>query len=515
MKILRGLFRLVFSRFTLALCSLALQIAIIFIGLSFFSEYIVWLFGGFTTLSIIVVIYILNKNQNPSYKIAWIIPILALPVLGVLLYLFVHTQVGVKAIHRRLLEERKMTKKFLVQNGEVVREIKKQDELMASTVHYMHQVAGFPVYRGLNTCYFPFGEDKYQDLLGELKKAKKFIFLEYFIIGRGKMWDSILEILKEKVKENVEVRVMYDGMCSIVLLPYDYPKQLKKMGILCKEFMPIKPVVSTHQNNRDHRKICVIDGRVAYTGGVNLADEYINQKERFGVWKDNAVKIEGEAVDNFTIMFLEMWNVDSISGYEEYGKYLGHSREVSELKMDGYVIPFGDSPLDNQAIGENIYLDILNQAKKYVHIMTPYLVLDYSLMSALIHAAQRGVDVVIMMPHIPDKKLIYYLGRSYYADLIQNGVKIYEYTPGFVHAKMMVSDDEKAVVGSINLDYRSLYLHFECACLFYQTKAISHMENDFQETLKQCQKIQLSDVFHYPLWKRAVGRVLRFFSPLL
>ena len=457
----------------------------------------------------------MNKNQNPSYKIAWIIPILALPVLGVLLYLFVHTQVGVKAIHRRLLEERKMTKKFLVQNGEVVREIKKQDELMASTVYYMHQVAGFPVYRGLNTCYFPFGEDKYQDLLVELKKAKKFIFLEYFIIGRGKMWDSILEILKEKVKENVEVRVMYDGMCSIVLLPYDYPKQLKKMGILCKEFMPIKPVVSTHQNNRDHRKICVIDGRVAYTGGVNLADEYINQKERFGVWKDNAVKIEGEAVDNFTIMFLEMWNVDSISGYEEYGKYLGYSREVSELKMDGYVIPFGDSPLDNQAIGENIYLDILNQAKKYVHIMTPYLVLDYSLMSALIHAAQRGVDVVIMMPHIPDKKLIYYLGRSYYADLIQNGVKIYEYTPGFVHAKMMVSDDEKAVVGSINLDYRSLYLHFECACLFYQTKAISHMENDFQETLKQCQKIQLSDVFHYPLWKRAVGRVLRFFSPLL
>ena len=515
MKILHGLFRLVFSRFTLALCSLALQIAIIFIGLSFFSEYIVWLFGGFTTLSIIVVIYILNKNQNPSYKIAWIIPILALPVLGVLLYLFVHTQVGVKAIHRRLLEERKMTKKFLVQNGVVVRKIKKQDELMASTVHYMHQVAGFPVYRGLNTCYFPFGEDKYQDLLMELKKAKKFIFLEYFIIGRGKMWDSILEILKEKVKENVEVRVMYDGMCSIVLLPYDYPKQLKKMGILCKEFMPIKPVVSTHQNNRDHRKICVIDGRVAYTGGVNLADEYINQKERFGVWKDNAVKIEGEAVDNFTIMFLEMWNVDSTSGYEEYGKYLGYSREVSELKMDGYVIPFGDSPLDNQAIGENIYLDILNQAKKYVHIMTPYLVLDYSLMSALIHAAQRGVDVVIMMPHIPDKKLIYYLGRSYYADLIQNGVKIYEYTPGFVHAKMMVSDDEKAVVGSINLDYRSLYLHFECACLFYQTKAISHMESDFQETLKQCQKIQLSDVFHYPLWKRAVGRVLRFFSPLL
>lgn len=514
MKILHGLFRLVFSRFTLALCSLALQIAIIFIGLSFFSEYIVWLFGGFTTLSIIVVIYILNKNQNPSYKIAWIIPILALPVLGVLLYLFVHTQVGVKAIHRRLLEERKMTKKFLVQNGEVVRKIKKQDELMASTVHYMHQVAGFPVYRGLNTCYFPFGKDKYQDLLMELKKAKKFIFLEYFIIGRGKMWDSILEILKEKVKENVEVRVMYDGMCSIVLLPYDYPKQLKKMGILCKEFMPIKPVVSTHQNNRDHRKICVIDGRVAYTGGVNLADEYINQKERFGVWKDNAVKIEGEAVDNFTIMFLEMWNVDSISGYEEYGKYLGHSRETFQTQ-DGYVIPFGDSPLDNQAIGENIYLDILNQAKKYVHIMTPYLVLDYSLMSALIHAAQRGVDVVIMMPHIPDKKLIYYLGRSYYADLIQNGVKIYEYTPGFVHAKMMVSDDEKAVVGSINLDYRSLYLHFECTCLFYQTKAISHMENDFQETLKQCQKIQLSDVFHYPLWKRAVGRVLRFFSPLL
>ena len=515
MKLLRGLFRIVFSRFTFAICSLALQIAVIFIAIAFFSEYIVWLFGGFTTLSVIVVIYILNKNQNPSYKIAWIIPILSLPVLGVLLYLFVHTQVGVKAVHRRLLEERNITRKFLLQNREVTREVAKQDELVATSLHYIHQVADFPVYRALNTSYFPFGEDQYHDLLKELKKAKKFIFLEYFIVERGEMWNSILEILKEKVKENVEVRVMYDGMCSIVLLPYDYPKQLKKLGILCKEFMPIKPVVSTLQNNRDHRKICVIDGKVAYTGGVNLADEYINKKERFGVWKDNAVKIEGEAVDNFTVMFLEMWNVDSLTGHEEYGKYLGRSREVNGSKMDGYVIPFGDSPLDNQTIGENVYLDILNQAKKYVHIMTPYLVLDYSLMSALIHAAQRGVEVVIMMPHIPDKKLIYYLGRSYYADLIQNGVKICEYTPGFVHAKMMISDDEKAVVGSINLDYRSLYLHFECACFFYQSKSISHMEKDFQETLEKCQEVQLADVFRYPLWKRAIGRVLRFFAPLL
>lgn len=515
MKLLHAFSRIIFSRFTLALCSLLLQVIIIFICIYFFSEYIVWLFGGFTTLSLLVVIYILNKNQNPSYKIAWIIPILALPVLGVLLYLFVHTQVGVKAIHRQLKEERKVTRKFLLQDREVYRQLEKSDRLFTGSVHYVNQVLDFPIYYATDTEYFPFGQDQYENLLKELKAAKKFIFLEYFIIERGRMWDSILEILKEKVKENVEVRVLYDGMCSIMLLPHDYPKELAEFGILCKEFMPIKPLISTHQNNRDHRKICVIDGRVAYTGGVNLADEYINQKPRFGVWKDTAIKIKGEAVDSFTIMFLEMWNVNSFSKREDYGKYLGHSREVTDLNMDGYVMPFGDSPLDSHAVGESIYLDILNQAKHYVHIVTPYLVLDYMMVSTLIHTAQRGVEVIIIMPHIPDKKLVYYLGRSYYADLIQNGVKIYEYTPGFVHAKMMISDDEKAVVGTINLDYRSLYLHFECACLLYRGKVIGKIETDFQKTLDDSQLIQLQDVRRYPLYKRVIGRILRFFAPLL
>lgn len=309
---------------------------------------------------------------------------------------------------------------------------------------------------------------------------------------------------------------MYDGMCCLMLLPYHYPEELKKRGIRCKMFSPIKPVLSTHQNNRDHRKIVVIDGHTAFTGGVNLADEYINRKVRFGHWKDTAIMLKGDAVKSFTIMFLQMWNITERSG-EDFSSYLPKEpcRFQPGQEPSGFVLPYGDSPMDRERVGEQVYLDILNQAKRYVHIMTPYLILDDQMKNALIYAAKRGIDVVIIMPHIPDKKYAYLLARTYYPELIGAGVKIYEYTPGFVHAKVFVSDDEKAVVGTINLDFRSLYLHFECAAYIYRNKVVADVEKDYRETLKKCQLITLEDCSRFSWGGRRLGQLMRLIAPLM
>ncbi len=330
------------------------------------------------------------------------------------------------------------------------------------------------------------------------------------------MWDAVLDILQEKVAEGVEVRVMYDGMCSLTLLPYHYPQELEKLGIRCKMFSPVRPALSTYQNNRDHRKITVIDGHTAFTGGINIADEYINRRERFGHWKDTAIMLKGEAVNSFLMMFLQMWNITEWHP-EDYGKYQKSPDYVypEHLNMDGYVMPYGDSPLDDETVGQHVYMDILNEARHYVHIMTPYLILDSDMITALTFAAKRGIETVIIMPHIPDKIYAYLLARSYYEELLLAGVKIYEYTPGFVHAKVFSSDDEKAVVGSINLDYRSLYLHFECAAYLYRNQAVHDVEQDFQRTLEQCQEITVENCRQYPLMKKLAGKVLRLFAPLM
>lgn len=308
---------------------------------------------------------------------------------------------------------------------------------------------------------------------------------------------------------------MYDGTCSFSLLPYHYPKKLEEMGIQCHMFAPVVPALSTYQNNRDHRKIVVIDGRVAFTGGINLADEYIGRKERFGVWKDTAIMVEGDAVRSFTLMFLEMWNVEKHRKIEDFNTYL----DVEQVKLpaagDGFVMPYGDSPLDHEPVGENVYLDILYTAKDYVHIMTPYLILDHDMITALTYAAKRGVEVLIIMPHIPDKWYAFMLAKTYYEELMDAGVQIYEFTPGFVHAKVFTSDDRKAVVGTINLDYRSLYLHFECAVYLYRNEEIPSIEEDFQKTLEQCQKMRPEDVKEMPLRNRLAGKVLRLLAPLM
>lgn len=516
MKKLRGLFRIVFGRTAFVVLFMAIQIGILLGAFRWLEDYLPAVYAVFTLLSAVVIIYIFNEPISSSFKMAWIVPVLVIPVFGVLLYLFVQVQFQTKLLARRLRTIINTTKPYLEQDGAVQDKIRKDSSRSSHLIDYMKNYAGYPVYENTSVTYFPLGEDKFRALLEELKNARRFIFMEYFIIERGYMWDSILAILEEKVKEGVEVRVMYDGMCCLMLLPYHYPEELEKKGIRCKMFSPIKPTLSTHQNNRDHRKIVVIDGQTAFTGGVNLADEYINKKQRFGHWKDTAVMLKGDAVKSFTIMFLQMWNVTEKS-QDDYGKYVCKPavRELDGERTGGFVLPYGDSPMDREQVGERVYLDILNQARNYVHIMTPYLILDDELENALCYAAKRGIDVRIIMPHIPDKQYAYMLARTYYPELIGAGVKIYEYTPGFVHAKVFVSDDEKAVVGTINLDFRSLYLHFECGAYIYRNPVVADVEQDYQNTLSKCNMITMEDCQNYGGIQKKLGKLMRLVAPLM
>lgn len=462
--------KIIYGRTLVAAAAFLIQFALLLGGFIFLSDYSYVLYGFFLIISASVVIYIYNARGNPDFKLVWMLPIAVLPVVG------------------------------------------ERDRQMAHMADYLSEYADAPVYDHTSVKYYSLGDYQYKDILSQLKKAEKFIFLEFFIVAEGEMWESILDILKQKAKEGVEVRVMYDGTCVLSLLPYFYPELLEKEGISCKMFAPIKPIFSTHYNNRDHRKILVIDGKTAFTGGTNLADEYINRKIRFGHWKDTAVMIKGKAVESFTYMFLEMWNV-SEKRPEDYLRYKT-PREFS-MANDGYVIPYGSSPYGSERVGKQIYMDILNTARDYVHIMTPYLILDHEFLMTLVYAAKRGVEVQIIMPHIPDKKTAFSLAKTYYNELLEAGVEIYEYEPGFVHAKVFVSDDEKAVVGTVNLDYRSFYHHFECGLLMYRNSQIPYIKKDFQETLEKSIKIQISDYKKLKLGTRVLGKALRPFAPLM
>ncbi|WP_343209740.1 cardiolipin synthase [Anaerolentibacter hominis] len=510
----KGLFHVIFSRIFVVFLLLALQVGF----LAFMFTKLTHMVAAYTVLTIfagILVVYILNRRENPAMKMSWMIIILVVPVFGALLYLFISLQIEtnlIKRHYRMLIEE---TRPCLLQDEGVFAELEQKDKQLSGVARYLRNYEGYPVYKNTKATYFPVGEDKFKELLIQLEKAERFIFLEYFIVEEGYMWNSVLEILKRKVKEGVEVRFMYDGTCWISLLPYSYPKKMQALGIKCKMFAPVKPALSTYQNNRDHRKILVIDGKVGFTGGVNLADEYINKKERFGHWKDTAIMLEGDAVRSMTVMFLQMWNITEREGEENFGKYLLPAGSYVPEGASGFVMPYGDSPYNEENLAELVYMSILNTATSYVHIMTPYLILDNEMIQALTFAAKRGVEVIIIMPHIPDKWYAFVLAKTYYRELMDYGVKIYEYTPGFVHAKSFVSDDEKAVVGTINLDYRSLYLHYECAAYMYQSDVVADVERDFQETLAKSQLVTVEDCRKLHWFKKLCGRVLRLIAPLM
>lgn len=525
----KGILRVVFSRTAVIVLLVLLQLFVLFATFYWLSEYSVILNVLFSIMGAITVIYILNEESNASFKLVWMIPVLVFPVFGTLLFIFVNLQLETKFMRKRLRLIEKDLSTHLIQEREVLDKVLENNADGGETglINYLNRVGTFPAYDGNSVKFFPLGEDKFEQMIIELKKAKKFIFMEYFIVTESYMWNTILDILKDKVREGVEVRFMYDGMCSLKLLPYGYYKELEKLGIKSRAFSQIKPVLSTYQNNRDHRKILVVDGKVAFTGGINLADEYINQKVRFGHWKDTAVMIKGPAVKSFTMMFLKMWNLaekkKSISGkelneYVESIEYTGldvDDEKDEKLYSGGIVTPYGDNPFSKDRIGRQVYIDILNRAKDYVHIMTPYLILDDETLSSLVYCAKRGVETVIIMPHIPDKKYAFLLAHTYYKELIENGVKIYEYTPGFVHAKIFVSDGIRASAGTINLDFRSLYLHFECAAYIYKNDVIGDIEADFQSTLQKCQNITHEMVVKYPAHQKIAGEILRIIAPLM
>ena len=508
-----GIGRILFGRTGIILLLLLLQLGILFIVFSRLQQHIIYAYWSFVLLSALTAILIINRPGNPAFKLAWMVPITFFPVFGMLLYLFVEFQAGTVWLNHRLQNVEQQMRKYVLQDPDVFEELEKTDKRVANLSRYVTEKGGFPTYKNYHTTYYPWGKDKFEALIEELNKAEKFIFMEYFIVAEGKMWNTVLEILKKKVQEGVEVRFMYDGTCSISLLPYNYPKKLEEYGIRCKIFNPIKPALSTVQNNRDHRKIVVIDGKTAFTGGVNLADEYIGELERFGTWKDTAIMVQGEAVRNFTLMFLEIWNVDEPQ--ENYEKYLDASYCYGMTEGEGYVIPYGDSPLDHENVGENIYLNIINRAKNYVYIFTPYLIIDHEMLTALCNAAKDGVDVRIVTPGIPDKKMIFLLTQSYYAPLIQSGVKIYQYTPGFIHAKCFVCDDEIATVGSVNLDFRSLYLHFECGVFFYRSAVVAQVKEDCLNTFACSEQMTAEFCRNRPVPVRLLQSVLRLLAPLL
>lgn len=510
-------FKIVFSRTAILFFMLILQLAVIIFAVSWLGQYSLLFTWICNLLAALLVLYIINRKETPEFKLSWIVPILVAPVFGTLLYLFVQMNLEVRLEGRRHKRIMESTRQYLKQDETVRTHLSAENSLIANTAEYLLSTMNCPVYENTSIKYYPLGDDMFVDMLEQLEQAKEFIFMEYFIVKEGKMWNTVLDILQRKVKEGVEVRFMYDGMCSIVMVPHDYPKKLKAMGIKCQQFAPVKPVLSTHQNNRDHRKICVIDGKTAFTGGINLADEYINIDSPYGHWKDTAIMLQGDAVKSFTLMFLRLWKLWEKEKTElEYSRYLSNTSNMHlEEKHCGYVMPYGDSPLDEEPVGEQVYLDIIRRARQYVHIMTPYLILDNETVSALTHAAKSGIDVTIIMPHIPDKMYAYMVARTHYQDLLEEGVKIYEYTPGFVHAKVFVSDDDTAVVGTINLDFRSLYLHFECAALMYKNEVIADIEMDFQNTLKQCQKITVSDCESYSRLKLLLGRILRLVGPMM
>ncbi len=510
-RIKKSLLKIILGRTGFIAISIIVQLLLVICYFRFLEDYSELVTALLYIISFGVLLHILNSEENPSYKIAWLLPVAIFPIFGALIFLFFKLQPTVKLINSKLRLNIFKSRKYLKQDKNVFEQYSSCRTGGKGFAHYMNDYAGYPIHSDTDVKYFTLGDDMYPKLLEKLKSAEKFIFLEFFIINSGEMWDSILGILKEKAAKGVEIRLLYDGLCSIAMLPYNYPKELSTFGIKCRIFNPIRPFLSSSQNNRDHRKICVIDGKTGFTGGINIADEYINKIVRFGHWKDSAVMIEGNAVNNLTMMFLQMWNINETQA-NDYSRYLTPKHDINK---SGFVLPFGDSPLDNEPVGKKVYMNILNSAEKYVHITTPYLVLDDEMENALIFAAQRGVDIRIILPHKPDKKYVFYLAHAHYPALIKAGIRIYEYMPGFVHSKSFVSDDREAVVGTINMDFRSFYLHWECACYMYKTDCIADIENDFMHTLKQCSAITNAEIQSFPVYEKIAGRLLKIFAPLM
>lgn len=458
----------------------------------------------FLIVSFGLILVVVASKDNPVYKIAWIILIGLLPVFGSLLYL-----VSVnKRPTRKLREAIQASEERIQQQVANEKSPLARDASLVGISNYLAHQGPYAPHENTAVAYFPLGEDMYAAMLEDLRQAKKFIFFEYFIVAEGQMWQGMKEIFIQKAREGVEVRVMYDDLGSLLVLPKNFREELEASGVKVVAFNPMVPYLAIGMNNRDHRKILVIDGNVAYNGGINIADEYINVDSPLGHWKDTGLRLEGAAVANLTQMFLGLWD----ACYPEKTEVQNYLPTIS-VTASGLVQPFSDSPLDEELVSENLYMHILWNAQKYVYIFTPYLIIDHEMTVALTMAAKRGVDVRIVVPKIPDKQAVYNLTESYFAPLLEAGVRIYRYSPGFIHAKSYLADDQVAVVGTINMDYRSLYLHFECGTFLSNVEMLADLKEDYFQTFDVSEEVFLEDL-ETSYGKRLSQAVLKVLSPL-
>ena len=517
---MRKLSRALFSRYTLSAITILLSVLLIFSLVYIASVYSVLIYAALVILDMLVVLSIINREVNPEYKLPWLVISLLIPLFGPLLYVIFYSR---KLSRREARLLNRINVEAEIASSAMNSQIESEYLNVLGTVHtpaigkvrsILAEDPCADLYMGTSSKYYPLGELMYADMTVDMERAKRYIFLEFFIIHTGTMWDGIYEILKRKASEGIDVRLLYDDIGCMNTLPINFPRQLAKDGIKCERFAKVTPRVSAIHNNRDHRKILCIDGDVAYTGGINIADEYINKVKRFGHWKDGGVRIEGHAALGFVKLFLSMWDLTKgeASDYSEYLSGIDESREGD----GGYYVPFGSgpAPVYKYPVGKDVFINLINQAQRYVYITTPYLIIDYALTDALKCAARRGVDVRIITPGIADKKQVKVMTKSSYPALMEAGVRIYEYTPGFIHEKIIVTDDLYAVVGTINLDYRSLVHHFEDGVWMYNTPTVTELKDSFLETVSVSDEVD-SEEARLTLYERFVRNMIRLFAPLL
>lgn len=483
--------------------------------------YIPYFYIAVIITEIVVILSLISRNDNPDYKIPWLIVVLVIPVVGFMLYfLFYNRKLNKKYINK-VYDLKNRNNKLLSESfsNETIKSKAfdniKKDELAYSNAIQLCKISESNLYQNTNLYYFESGEKAFIEMLKDLKNAKKYIFIEYFIIEEGLFWNSILNILIEKAKNGIEVKVIWDDIGCMNTLPGNYFKELEKYNIKALCYSRLKGQADSEFNNRNHRKIMIIDGNIGYTGGINIADEYINHREKFGYWKDVAIRLEGEAVNGLTKLFIFDYSINMKNKKDNFrndlNDYFIYKKDICN---DGFVIPFGDGPkpMYKYNVGKTVIMNMLNQAKKYVYIMTPYLIIDNELCQTIENTALRGIDVRIVVPHIPDKKMVFTMTKSYYKRLKDSGVKIYEFTSGFVHAKVYLSDNDVAMVGTINLDYRSLVHHFENGIWIYKHKEIENIKEDIINTINNSEEIVS---VKNSLLNRLIVVLVKIFSPLL
>ena len=509
----RNPIKFMLQRAVLVSLSLALQLAVLAVLILVAADTYRILTLTLQLLSFGAVLYIISASRaNGAYKLAWIIPILLFPIMGVSLYLLFGGKHLTRSTRQKMQTAHRLTRSELRQDAAVLDALKREHPEGGKLATYLLGQSGHPVYPNCKTTYYSPVDDAFEEICACLESAEKYIFLEYFIVSPGYMWDRMLHILEQKAAQGVEVLMLYDDFGCIRHLPMRYTRTLKEKGIRAFAFNPYIPILSSRLNNRDHRKILVVDGKTAFTGGFNLSDEYINHVERFGHWRDNALKVQGPAAWAMAVQFLSMWK--GVSGEDcNFNRYRPAFPERETLP--GYVQAFSDSPLDDEQVGENAYLTVIQGAKKHLQIMTPYLVIDEALTTALRNAAKSGVSVELYTPGIPDKGYIQLLSRAYYAPLAEAGVKIYEYTPGFLHSKVMLADGKTAVVGTINLDFRSLFLHYENAVVLYGTGSVQQVSSDFDRLAEESAEYTLERIRAVKPLTRFARALLRLLAPLM